>query len=230
MFRMMTVALLVAAAVQAQNRVPVVVELFTSEGCSSCPAADSLLAELQTRQLNPKIDIIALSEHVDYWNSLGWKDPFSAATFSERQQTYAELLHSSDVYTPQAVIDGRFATVGSNRQNVLKAIASSGESAKPELRITVTRQGNALLVDAEPSEKGNLWVAITQARAVSHVVHGENAGRTLEHVGVVRSLTKLKAGQARIDIDRNWNSDLSVVAFVQDGHTGRILQATEKKI
>jgi hypothetical protein len=223
-------ALPAAAAVGAQTRTPVVVELFTSEGCSSCPPADSLLAELAHKQPLPNADLIVLSEHVDYWNSMGWKDPFSAPLFSERQQSYATLLHTNDVYTPQAVIDGRFATVGSNRVNVLKAITTAAESPKPELALNVSRQGDTLVIHAGCSAAGETWIAVTQDKAVSHVEHGENGGRTLQHVGVVRSLTRASNGDARVALNKNWDSDLRVVAFVQDRRTGRILQAAQKQL
>jgi hypothetical protein len=127
-------------------------------------------------------------------------------------------------------VDGRYAAVGSNRQNVLKAIAVSGAHQKSELQITIAREGDTLLIDAPQVRNGDIWIALTQGRTVSHVAHGENAGRTLGHVGVVRSLTKLSSAHGRVMIDKMWDSDLRVVAFVQDGHSGRILQAVQKKI
>jgi hypothetical protein len=230
MFRICVIALLFVAASRARDRVPVLVELFTSEGCSSCPPADSLLAQLESKQPVDNADLLVLSEHVDYWNRLGWKDPFSLAVFSERQQDYAERLRSDDVYTPQVVVDGRYATVGSNRANVLRAIESSSESPKPELAIAVSREGNTLRVGVPNPTKGEVWVAVTEARRVSRVEHGENGGRTLQHVAVVRSLRKLTSGETRIQIEKNWSADLRVVAFVQDARSGRILQAAQKTI
>ena len=230
MFRFMPAALLLSTIVYAQERVPVVVELFTSEGCSSCPPADDLLAELERKQPLAKVDVIVLSEHVDYWNSIGWKDPFSSKQFSARQQRYADLIHSTEVYTPQAVIDGHLAVVGSNRTNVLKAITTSAEKSKSDLQITVTRQGHMLLIDVPQATKGSVWVALTEARTVSHVANGENGGRTLQHVGVVRSLTKMPGNQGRITLDKNWGNELRVVAFVQDELSGKIVQAVQKKI
>ena len=225
---MIALSLLMAAVVRAETRVPVLVELFTSEGCSSCPPADKLLTELAGRQPVPNVDVIVLSEHVDYWNSLGWKDPFSAKAFSERQESYARIMGTSDIYTPQAVIDGRYSTVGSNRQNVFKALAASGEKGKDELKVLIKRDGDSLFIDFAGMAKGDLWVAVAQSKAVSRVSGGENGGRTLEHVGVVRSLTKVSGNQVRVGIDKSWPADLRVVAFVQDGRSGRILQVMEK--
>ncbi len=212
------------------RRVPVLVELFTSEGCSSCPPADNLLAELDSSQPVNNADVLVLSEHVDYWNRLGWKDPFSSPLFGARQEAYAGKLRVDDVYTPQVIVDGRYVSVGSNRSNVLHAIESSSNSPKPPLQIDVSRQGNTLLVGAPEHPKGDVWVAVTEARTISHVTRGENGGRTLQHAGVVLSLTKLTSGQARIAIEQNWGADLRVVLFVQDGPAGRILQAAQKKI
>lgn len=230
MLRVISLAVLLTTAAAAQQRVPVLVELFTSEGCSSCPPADALLAQLESQQPVANVDLIVLSEHVDYWNSLGWKDPFSAWQFTERQQTYSRMLRASDVYTPEAVIDGRFGTVGSRRGDVVKAITEAGRAPKPDLAIKVTRDGGSVLVELPDSAKGTVWVAVTQRSAVSQVAHGENAGRVLQHVGVVRALTKASSGHARVEIAPAWGTDLRVVAFVQDDRSGRILQAVQEQI
>jgi len=215
-------SLLLASVLHAEDRTPVLVELFTSEGCSSCPPADTLLAELQNTHPN----VIVLSEHVDYWDYLGWRDPFSAKTFTQRQQMYARIEGSGDIYTPEAVVDGRFSTVGSSRPNLLKALTASATKPKPPLTLAVTSQSGAILIETPTREQGDLWIAVAQDKAVSRVPHGENAGRTLTHVNVVRSLTKVKGNQARIEIDPSWRANLKLVAFVQDPATGRILQLT----
>jgi hypothetical protein len=224
--RLITTFLLLLTTLQAQDRTPVLIELFTSEGCSSCPPADTLLAELQTTHPG----LIVLSEHVDYWDYLGWKDPFSSKTFTQRQQMYARIQGTSDIYTPEAIIDGRFATVGSNRPNLLKAISASAAKPKPPLTLSITKESGAIVIEAPSREQGDLWIAIAQDKAVSHVPHGENAGRTLTHVNVVRSLTKVKGNQARVAIDPTWPDNLKLVAFVQDPATGRILQIAQQTL
>src|SRR5713101_306312 len=181
MFRALAAALVLAALpARAGDRVPVLVELFTSEGCSSCPAADDLLARLVRDQPVHGVEILAPSEHVDYWDSLGWKDPYSSAVFTERQQLYASRLRRGGIYTPQAVIDGRAEVVGSD-----------------------------------------------EAAAAGRVARGENAGRTLSHVRVVRELRRIGgvdqgAWSGEVQLGAR-EARLRLVAFVQERSSGRVL-------
>ncbi len=215
----------------AAGNTPVLVELFTSEGCSSCPPADELLAKLNAVQPIPGVDIIVLSEHVDYWNQLGWKDPYSAELFSDRQRRYATVLRSDDVYTPEAVIDGRTGVVGSNSGQVLSAIREAGKETKTPLTLSAQRDGNQVKVKVEQTGQSDVWVALVEASATSRVMHGENGGRTLQHVGVVRSLQHLKDGAGRIIIDPAWGAKgLRVVAFAQDKRSLRIVGAAQAAI
>jgi hypothetical protein len=191
-------AIFAAGLEAADARVPVLAELFTSEGCSSCPPADALLRKLDQMQPVANAQIIVLSEHVDYWNSLGWKDPFSSAQFTERQEIYAHALQS-EKYTPQLVIDGRWQVLGSDQKAVESAVARAAAKPKAGIRIaSATRDGNdaviALAVDALPSGKKDIWIALADDRDETNVRKGENAGRTIAHVAVVRSL--IKAGKA----------------------------------
>src|SRR5581483_8973602 len=115
---------------------PVLVELFTSEGCSSCPPADQLLAKLESQQPVSGVHIIALSEHVDYWDRLGWRDPFSSAQFSQRQQVYSQVLRDSGPYTPEMVVDGATGFVGSESREALQAIATAARAQKAVVQIS----------------------------------------------------------------------------------------------
>lgn len=177
------------------TRAPVLAELFTSEGCSSCPPADALLMKLDRMQPVAGAQIIVLSEHVDYWNSLGWTDPYSSVQFTQRQAMYARSLVAED-FTPQLVIDGRSQFVGSDEKAILASIAKAASRSKTALRIvSAKREGNEAVigieVPAQSSGKADVWVAIADDRDQSSVRKGENSGRTLTHVAVVRSLRKV---------------------------------------
>ena len=188
-----------AGADKGGARVPVLLELFTSEGCSDCPPADRLLGELDQTQPVPGAELIVLSEHVDYWDRLGWRDPFSSPQYTARQQEYASKFSRDGVYTPQLVVDGRFGFVGSDGREAVSAIQNAIREPKIAIAIAnVTRAGNQVLAHIElpasaQSPKGGkavLYVAIADSKAESHVTRGENGGRNLVHVGVVRSLNQ----------------------------------------
>jgi hypothetical protein len=193
--------------------VPVLVELFTSEGCSSCPPADELLARLERTQPVAGAQIITLSEHVDYWNRLGWTDPYSDAEFSARQSQYAGRFHREDVYTPQMVVDGRAEFVGSNLSRAREAIAAALESPKASVSVSIGRDGatrGAQPGDTQPrdaqipliirvenlpaisaGDTAEVLLAITESDLRSEVSRGENSGRSLRHAGVVRRLSQI---------------------------------------
>jgi hypothetical protein len=210
---------------------PVVVELFTSEGCSSCPPADRLLAELDSAGTASGVPIVALSEHVDYWDRLGWKDPFSSSSLTHRQNAYSAWLHSQ-IYTPQVVIDGRWEMIGSDRSRVQSAIARAGRESKARVTVEATRGVADLTVHAtvEPGDLGrlpdaDLYVAVTEGGLASTVTAGENQGRRLAHAAVTRRLQKagrIKGGtnpaqvSETFNLDPAWDVDRSVlVVFVQ---------------
>jgi len=185
---MAAVWLICTAAASAQSR-PLVVELFTSQGCSSCPPAEAYLGHLSARP-----DVVALAFHVDYWDELGWRDRFGLAQSVQRQNVYARNLHHASVYTPQIVIDGRFDTVGADGDAVAKALTAQRQSAP--LRVSV--QDSAVLVDlgAQPQSAGCDVLLIAYLRhALSPVGRGENAGRNLEEFNIVREVRKLGAWQ-----------------------------------
>ena len=191
-------ALLATALLAAAPPKPVVVELFSSEGCSSCPDADEALAALDREQPVAGAQVLALELHVDYWNQLGWKDPFSSAAYSERQGAYAGAMGKSGVYTPQAVVDGADELVGSRASALRSAIAKA--ASRPSAHVALARNADALdvRVDGLPAgadANSEVWLAITERGLATDVTRGENAGRHLAHAPVVRALTQLGALQ-----------------------------------
>src|SRR5436190_3767511 len=165
----------------------VLVELFTSEGCSSCPPADAVLARLHREQPVPGVQLLVLSEHVDYWNDLGWKDPFSDAQFSERQG-----LYGSRIYTPQAIVDGQVDVLGSDRDGIVRAAKSAAVAPHGTLRLQASAQGVRISVtDLSGHSDARVLLAVIEDGLVSRVERGENAGRTLAHTAVVRGLREV---------------------------------------
>lgn len=239
-------ALLSAPAVTPASRTPVLLELFTSEGCSSCPPADRLLESLDRTQPIPGAELIVLSEHVDYWNRLGWTDPFSSSLFSARQQEYANRLHRDGVYTPQLVVDGESELVGSDSRQATAAI----ERALHEQKIAITiskavRSGNRVTaeIEAPPTPRKNraavLYVVLADSKTQSSVARGENAGRALAHVSVARVFTQVST----LKLDDGFTKQIAlavqpgvgvnglrVVAFLQDPSTGHVLGAALQKL
>ena len=220
-------------AAQPQTPVPVLAELFTSEGCNSCPPADELLEHFLQEQPIEGVYVVPLSEHVTYWDHQGWKDPFSAQQFTTRQQQYGLRFNLDSIYTPQLVIDGAREFVGSDRQSIERAFRDAARKTKPELKVSVTNAGSALTIatsgaglSVEPDAE--LWLAVTEDRLSIDVKRGENANRTMKHSGVVRVLRS--AGNARqaapiaITRDPGWRREyLRVVAFVQSRKDRRVL-------
>ncbi|HVH71909.1 MAG TPA: DUF1223 domain-containing protein [Candidatus Dormibacteraeota bacterium] len=228
---------------------PVVVELFTSEGCSSCPPADALLARLAEESSAGHAQVVALEEHVDYWDDLGWRDPFSSHRWTERQYVYAGVLGNGNPYTPQMVVDGGVEFTGSRAQQAQRAIAEAASRAKIPVSLSEQRAESRpgtenFLVEVGkliPSKKGGaaeVWLAITETGLHSSVSRGENAGNELRHAAVVRLMRKIGeakadgdvsfAGKATVSLRGEWKqANLKAVAFVQEKNSLRILGATE---
>jgi len=223
-----------ALAAQAQN--PVVVELFTSEGCSSCPPADAILVDLSRKNAEDGKDLILLGEHVDYWNYIGWTDRFSSAQFSQRQNDYAGSFHLGSVYTPQMVIDGRFQFVGNDTSEIHRRIDEAAKEPKPAQVLLQWEKPGRLHVNvqAPATLQGKVLLALTEDGLSTEVNAGENGGRTLHHAAVVRQLRELgRVGKSNFDavVDvaarPDWNvAQLKVVVLVQDSANGRVLGAT----
>lgn len=220
---------------------PVLVELFTSEGCSSCPPADALLSKLN-RQPFSGVEVVALGEHVDYWNNLGWRDPYSSSDFSRRQNAYADVFGKTSIYTPQMIVDGQEEFVGSDDNKARAAILRAAQAQKALVELSVaddkTDQANVVLsvkVSDLPQkkEKAEVFLALTEDKLTSDVSRGENAGRVLTHSAVVRQLVSLgqfEAGQPdftreeTVPLSTAWKKgNLRIVVFVQASRTRRIL-------
>jgi hypothetical protein len=203
----------------------VLLELFTSEGCESCPPADELLIELVRTQPLPGVRIVALSEHVDYWDRLGWVDPFSSALFTKRQEAYGKALRT-ETYTPQAVIDGRAAMIGSSRAEVLAAIRKAAAAPKATVELTFTPDLQITIPPNLLAADGDVFLVVTGDRLTSNVRRGENQGRALNHDAVTRRVTPVgttsregsfaKTVPIEKMLDAAWKrSELRVVVFVQ---------------
>jgi hypothetical protein len=187
-----------AANLPAEDAVtgPVVIELFSSEGCSSCPPADVLLQKIDAAQPTVGAQVIALEFHVDYWNNLGWADPFSSASYTKRQQDYGKAMGKRGIYTPQMVADGQEEFVGSDGKSAKRAIAAA--LARPHVRVLATRSGAKELTIKVSAAEGasGVYVAQTERNLSTKVERGENAGRTLAHGPVVRSFERVGVTQS----------------------------------
>jgi len=227
----------------SEVRTPVLVELFTSEGCSSCPPADRFLEKLDGQPIQGA-EMIVLSEHVDYWNHIGWKDPYSASFYSQRQSAYVNRFGLDSVYTPQIVVDGTSEFVGSNSGLADKAFRKALSVPKLPVRLSLISAdaSNTLHSHLETgaldssfgSREVEVYVVVALNRAESQVSAGENAGHRLAHVSVVKSLTRvgvLKQGRVLVqDVQLKLgpgsdSSGLRLIAFVQEPRQGRVLGA-----
>jgi hypothetical protein len=231
--------------VSAQDRrVPVIVELFSSEGCSSCPPADQLLSRMDRNQPIAGARVIALEEHVDYWNALGWKDPFSSAQYSGRQNEYGRKFFDENIYTPQMVVNGQVAFVGNDGERAAQEIGKAAQSqttmvevkasAKPadpelmDLSVQVTNTGKV--------RNSNVYLAVTESDLSTNVSRGENSGRLLHHAPVVRSFGVIGKIDAKgsnagaitstLRLPREWKREnLRAVVFVQERESYKIIGA-----
>jgi hypothetical protein len=231
-------ALLTVRASISSDRVPVLVELFTSEGCDSCPPADQVLMRLARERNIGGADVVVMSEHVDYWNYLGWKDPFSSRQFTDRQNEYATALGRDGIYTPQMIIDGRYDVLGGNYAQVTKTLSQALRSSKGVINATVRPRGNELDVHvaADPCrEATNIYLAVTEDNLVNNVTRGENKGLKLYHAAVVRSLTRVGSAKANtsftmdspIKVAPEWKTpDLHAVVFAQSVKSKAILSVS----
>ena len=231
-YPVLTALILLAAPLQAQQDQPVVVELFTSQGCSSCPAADEMLAELAERE-----DIIALALHVDYWDYIGWKDPFGDPDHAERQRGYAAVGGRRSVYTPELIVQGQTDIVGAKPMKLMDAVEKHAE-ATPRVALAISRSGDAVQIEAEPlaaaSELMHVHMLRYSPMERTKVTRGENAGNLMEHSNVVQDWQVLADwdGSAPLSLSAKAEGDLPVVVIIQrqeKGGPGAILAAARSK-
>jgi hypothetical protein len=223
------------------NRTPVLVELFTSEGCSSCPPADALLAKLDHDQPIQNAEIIILEEHVDYWDDLGWHDRFSSHQYTDRQSQYSSRLGVDGVYTPQMIVDGTDQFVGNDSFHAHRSITSAAQKAKLNLSLSrpiVDAHKISSSVSLPPSLASQshveLYAALVDPTDTTDVRNGENGGRRLQHAGVVRNLQRigslkdLSAGTLNFSLNAPSDAkltDMRVVVFAQQSNQGNVLGA-----
>jgi hypothetical protein len=232
----------------SDSRTPVLLELFTSEGCSDCPPADRLLQKFDQSQPVAGADLIVLSEHVDYWNDDGWRDAYSSRQYSERQSSYASQFGLSSVYTPQLVIDGRFQLVGSDQRQAILAIEKATKAEKVPVSVSSIKleAGNVVVVHVDagalPSSSeaktADVLIGTADESDESHVSSGENARRTLRHIAVLRSLTRVAkvnqaagySGEVSVNLNPASAGNLRLIAIVQEPEAGKVLGAGSARI
>jgi hypothetical protein len=218
------------------KRVPVIVELFTSEGCSDCPPADALLRKLEQSQPVSNAEVIVLGEHVDYWNYIGWTDRFSSSKFTDRQRRYVSDFALDSAYTPQMVVDGRAEFNGQNEVKARKAIADSANSEHANVQLSsASPETLSVKIDAIPAsaKKADVVLAITESGLQTEVRKGENQGRTLDHTGVVREMRIIGkvegqdfTAQPELKLGSDWKrANLTAIVFVQEKGSGHIIGA-----
>jgi hypothetical protein len=220
----------------ADAQQPVVVELFTSEGCSSCPPADAMLTKLSHQRDTNIAKLILLEEHVEYWNNGGWTDPFSAPTYTQRQYDYTKELHLATAYTPQIVIDGQTQASGNNPRAVQQLILDAAKTPMPAAVSLNRVSADKLQVSVNnAAAKFDVLLAVTEDDLTNNVRAGENSGRTLTHSAVVRELHRLGStaeGKFEKTVSlpdkSGWKKDnLRVIVLVQNPSSGAILGAAE---
>ncbi|UEG54866.1 DUF1223 domain-containing protein [Mucilaginibacter daejeonensis] len=213
-----------------------VIELFTSEGCSSCPPADQLVARIEKESHDQPVYILAY--HVDYWNRLGWKDVFSDHAYSVRQQQYSKWLNTDQVYTPQVIVNGKKEFVGSEEGTLRNAIKAGLQSSSAyHLNLSVVKSGNKYIevqyhADA-PKANEVLIVAVVQKSGVTNVKRGENSGHTLAHVQIVRNLKTValngkSSGNAVLELPSDFGGQYAeIIALIQNSTNGMISAAAK---
>ena len=230
-----------AAPIAISERSPVLVELFTSEGCSSCPPADEMLQKMDKLQPIPNVRIVVLSEHVDYYDQIGWKDPFSSHAYTERQAKYVERMKVESSYTPQMVVDGEFQFNGTDAKTAVQDIQKAATSEKIAVKLAPAQANQkgkiSINVQAPPlpgsssASSADVLVAVADDADVTSVASGENSGKTLTNVAVVRELKQVGkidktnglSKEVETSIPATSTNKSRIIVIVQEPHQGKLL-------
>lgn len=223
-----------------QSKHPVLVELFTSEGCSTCPPADKMLAFLEKQQPATKAEIITLALHVDYWDYLGWKDEFSSPLFSRRQELYGQKFKLDSIYTPQMIVDGETEFVGNEPGKAVETVIKAVKTQKGIVELVRENEKLKINIKDFPAHaESTVYLAIAEDNLSNRIKRGENAGQKLEHVSVARELksiglidakTNMFETETALTIQPNWETkNLKIIVFVQENESRKILAVNRIK-
>ena len=219
----------------------VLVELFTSEGCSSCPPADRVLARLESEQPVENVEIVPLAFHVDYWNYLGWRDEFSSNAFSQRQNDYAGRFGLNSIYTPQMVVDGQKQFTGSQFDTAINSVKETAQTKKAYVEMSLDDKNLSVKINDLPvHDDAYVWLAITENNLQTDVRRGENSGKKLSHEAVVREMKligNINAGEAEFVKSENltvqpaWKREnLNLIVFVQGQNSKNVFAVGKTKL
>lgn len=231
----------IKAPAGAEKKSFVLLELYTSEGCPTCLPADAHLARLEREQPFADTEVVTLALHVDYWNSLRWKDVYSSPLFSRRQQIYTQALKTGQSYTPQMIVDGRAEFAGNNLAKARKAITDAAKISKAAVEITPKAASCKIQISDIPAhENATIFLAITEDNLASNRESGLESNKKVEHISVVRelkSLGMLAAAQTDLEIETalqiqsTWRKEnLKLIVFVQENASRKILGVSRIKI
>lgn len=230
-----------AFAFQISAKTPILVELFTSQGCPSCPAADKILNDLEATQPISGAEIITLAWHVDYWDGFGWKDEFASPAFTQRQVVYSRSLNLGETYTPQMFVDGTTHFVGTKLDKATKSITQATKNSKSEITISLDKDKAKISLPNLPKhERATVYIALTQDNLTRKIGRGNNAGKTLSHSSIARDLRAVASiepqtmkfeGEIPVQFQPDWNrEDLNLIVFVQENKNRKILAVGRVKM
>lgn len=226
---------------QISAKTPVLVELFTAQGCPSCPAADKILHDLETTQPIAGAEIIALAWHVSYWDSFTWKDEFALPAFGQRQSAYARAFNIGETYTPQMIVDGRVYFVGTKLDKATKEITTSAKISKPEISVSLEKDKAKISIPNLPKhERSTVYMVLTQDDLTRKMERGNNAGKTLVHSAIARDLRAVASiepqtmkfeSETVLQLQPEWKKEnLNLIVFVQENGSRNILAVSKTKI